>query len=416
MGTLDNLKKMTGNDDVYQLSSSGTGAGNAGPEEKNTAAGGDGSPAAGKAGGANGPAETADAGGGNPNTRTDGGGKQPSPASAEDYESKAAAGAGRLEDWKPSTEPPKYEDIPEPPKRGLSMKEMYEKLNPGMSEEEIKKKERGMRIERLFKAIGDGISAIAALNATGKGALNTFFAKDSLTAGQNKRMEEWKRKVEGYRKGLYEAQMQDAENAEKDYKTRLEYVKAKNGAAGKLADFNLKLENLGRQAQKDAVNAYIALMQKKITQEQFDERMKELKRHNKVTEALGAGHLGVARQNAATNRKRFEHQKEKDEKDESTRYETYVNPKTGERTVLDTKAKDYYGQKRKLSQEYGDVYRDLLHDKKGRNTGESRINPNPSNERIDAVMAWHREDGPGGIDPKYLPKGKTTGKKLGVKW
>lgn len=482
MGTLDDLKKMTGNDDVYQSSSGKQGGGNSVPVKNNLPDGGKGGPATGTTDGASASGGVPDAhagtgGGTTGSTKNSGGtGKQPEdgealfdrkikdvneetlrhlrekrrgiqgidstlpdsgvlpevnvaaaekkakpgkeqPAGgAQVYERKAAAAAGRLENWKPSTEAPKYEDIPEPPKRNMSMKEMYEKLNPGMSEEEIKKKERGMRIERLFNAIGDGISAIAALNATKKGALNTFFAKDSLSARQQKRMDEWKKKVEAYRKGLYEAQMQDAENAEKDYKARLEYVKAKNGLEGKLADFNLKLENLGRQGQKDAMNAYIALMQKEMTQTQFKERMEELKRHNKEMEDLGAGRLGVAKENAATSRARQERQAGKDDREESTRHETYVNPKTGERTVLDTKAKDYYGQKRKLSQEYGDVYRDQLHDKKGRNTGKSRVNTNPSNARVDAVMARHRVDGPGGIDPKYLPKGKTTGVKLGVKW
>lgn len=420
MSTLDDLKKMTGAGDIYRFSSGEAGENNTEPGQNNPHAGGNGA-----LGGSQLPKdasrqneaadgqtaekaefeknldkrindqtlqhlkekESSSSGKTEGNTPQQDGGTLPEvnvkaerkgQPDARYYEQKAATLTDRLANMKGTAEAPKYEDIPEPPKRKVSLSEIYKALNPGMSDEEQAKVKKRERRESLFNGIADAISAIAALRGTGEGAINTFYAKNTLSAAQKRRMEQWAQKVAAYNKGLYDAQMKDADLADKDYRARLEYVNARNALKDKLAGFGLKLDDFGRQGIKDAIQAYIDLMGKKITHEQFKTRMDELSRHNKATESLGRGRLDVARENADTSRGRFNHQVSKDAEENASNSITVYDPKTNE-PVTFSKKKDganYIQKAGKWMTDRGHKFT------KPNKWGISEDNPNPSESEI----------------------------------
>lgn len=68
-------------------------------------------------------------------------------------------------------------------------------LNQPPSQEELERERKRARRSAIFSAIGDGVSALANLYFTSKGAISTYDPKSSMTAQVN---DQWKRYLEDY--------------------------------------------------------------------------------------------------------------------------------------------------------------------------------------------------------------------------
>ena len=102
--------------------------------------------------------------------------------------------------------------------RKMSYKEMYQALNPYKppTEEELEKQRKKERRQKIFAAIGDGISALSNLYFTTKGAPNMYNPNNSQQAEVKDRWDKLKQErdqhMREYTEGLMKAQALDDEN------------------------------------------------------------------------------------------------------------------------------------------------------------------------------------------------------------
>ena len=93
--------------------------------------------------------------------------------------------------------------------------ELYEKLYPKPDPEQLKKDAKRARTRNIIAALGDGISAIANLHYTTKGAPNMYDGKSTLTAKSqakyDKLMQDYKDNLDKYRQGQLKAEQLDKE-------------------------------------------------------------------------------------------------------------------------------------------------------------------------------------------------------------
>ena len=105
-------------------------------------------------------------------------------------------------------------------KKTLSYSELYELLNPEPDEEQQKKKENRARANNAIAALGDGISALANLHYTAKGAPSMYDGKNTLTAKSQARydklVKDYKDNLEKYRQGQLKARQLDDEHNERE--------------------------------------------------------------------------------------------------------------------------------------------------------------------------------------------------------
>lgn len=101
--------------------------------------------------------------------------------------------------------------------------ELYEKLYPKPDTEQLKKNAKHARTRNIIAALGDGISAIANLHYTTKGAPNMYDGKSTLTAKSQARydklMQDYKDNLDKYKQGRLKAEQLDKEwdyRAERD--------------------------------------------------------------------------------------------------------------------------------------------------------------------------------------------------------
>lgn len=165
-----------------------------------------------------------------------------------------------------------------PVKKQLSYREMYEKLNPQPTAEELEKRRKKEKREKLWASIGDGLNALSAmanLYYTTKGAPNMYKHTDSLSAKAKERWEklqkEFDAKDQAYAAGIMKARQLDEATAENEKKWKRLFDKDKEDAERKKKAADLA----AKKAADD--NKY------------KQDRLEEQKRHNKETEAAAKG-------------------------------------------------------------------------------------------------------------------------------
>lgn len=155
-------------------------------------------------------------------------------------------------------------------RRTLSYKEMFEIFNPKPNPEQLKKDAKRARTRNIISALGDGISALANLHYTTKGAPNMYDGKNNLSeksqARYDKLMQDYMDNLEKYRQGRLKAEQMDREwdfrqqqadraqdNADKAHqlnKDKIEYDKEKDEKDfnEKKRQFDANLQRLKQQA------------------------------------------------------------------------------------------------------------------------------------------------------------------------
>lgn len=207
--------------------------------------------------------------------------------------------------------------IPEKERR-MSYVDMFKQLNPYQppTQEELEKERKKEKRERMFAAIGDGISALSNLYFTTQYAPNMYNPENS----QSKRVEsKWEKlrqdrdaQMNAYIKNLMAAQQADDENAENERKWQrqlgidaynqkkdadaLQYKKDRDNVKDdqwqksydqKADQFETTTE-IKKAAQKEAERSHRANEGLKGAQ------IAEAGRHNRVSEAQGAARISQA--------------------------------------------------------------------------------------------------------------------------
>ena len=163
--------------------------------------------------------------------------------------------------------------------------EMYEKLNPKPSDAELEAERKRQRRNAVIAAIGDGISALANLHYTGKGALNSYDPRQGLSAKLQERYDklnaERRAHDKEWRAGYVRAQALDQQATAA--KKREEGLLAKLRQQRELADEARKLKERAQEHRED---------NDRIRQQQKDQ---EIAIKNKVAADKAAGRGGYAR-------------------------------------------------------------------------------------------------------------------------
>lgn len=113
-------------------------------------------------------------------------------------------------------QPPEAAPPAKAPERKMSYVEMFQKMSPYKppTEEELEKERKREKREKIFAAIGDGISALSNLYFTTHGAPNAFDPKNSLSAKAQERWEKLKKERDENGRYYTAAYMQAMKNDE----------------------------------------------------------------------------------------------------------------------------------------------------------------------------------------------------------
>lgn len=173
----------------------------------------------------------------------------------------------------------------------MSYQRLYGLLNPQPTQEELEKRRRKEKREKLFASIGDGLNAlssIANLYYTTKGAPDMYKPKESLSDKERDRWErlhkEFDAKGKEYAAGMERARRLDDEAANDRKKWKLYFAKEKAARDAQAAA-------LKRQAAKDAADKKY----KDAMVQLGKDKLEATKNHNKNMEQIAA-------QNAQSNR------------------------------------------------------------------------------------------------------------------
>ena len=153
---------------------------------------------------------------------------------------------------------------------GLSYVELYNKLNPyeEQSDEDKKKERKKQRRERLFAAIGDGISALSNLFFTTKGAPSMVDGKTTMTGAVKARHEQLAKEREAkktaYFNGYMKARQMDEQRADTERKWNRQ--QAIDEANARKAEEEKKRKDSIAEAQ---ANKYEAQANKDVAQAAF---------------------------------------------------------------------------------------------------------------------------------------------------
>lgn len=160
--------------------------------------------------------------------------------------------------------------------------ELYEKLYPKPDTEQLKKNAKHARTRNIIAALGDGISAIANLHYTTKGAPNMYDGKSTLTAKSQARydklMQDYKDNLDKYKQGQLKAEQLD-----KEWNHRAEREKVADEHWDK--DYTYR-ENRDNQSQENWKKTYD--LQKQTQQDNKQFRQDQIDAQNKRTEAARA--------------------------------------------------------------------------------------------------------------------------------
>ncbi len=173
----------------------------------------------------------------------------------------------------------------------MSYQKLYGLLNPQPTQEELEKRRKKEKREKLFASIGDGLNAlssIANLYYTTKGAPNMYKPKESLSDKERDRWErlhkEFDAKGKEYAAGMERARRLDDEAANDRKKWKLYFAKEKAARDAQAAA-------LKRQAAKDAADKEYKNNMVKLKEDDLNAK----KEHNARMEQIAA-------QNAQSNR------------------------------------------------------------------------------------------------------------------
>lgn len=167
--------------------------------------------------------------------------------------------------------------------------ELYEKLYPKPDTEQLKKNAKHARTRNIIAALGDGISAIANLHYTTKGAPNMYDGKNTLSeksqARYDKLMQDYKDNLDKYKQGQLKAEQLD-----KEWNHRAEREKVADDQWNKSHQLGLdKFEyQKGRdnQSQENWKKTYD--LQKQTQQDNKQFRQDQIDAQNRRTEAARA--------------------------------------------------------------------------------------------------------------------------------
>lgn len=218
----------------------------------------------------------------------------------------------------PPPEQPKTPAKPEKERR-MSYVDILKQLNPYQppTQEELEKERKKEKRERMFAAIGDGISALSNLYFTTQYAPNMYnhenSQSDKVRSKWDKLRADRDAQMNAYIKNLMAAQQADDENAENERKWQrqlgidaynqqkddeeFQYKKERDGVKDdqwqksydqKADQFETTI-GIKKDAQKETERSHRANEGLKGAQ------IKEAKRHNSVTEAQGAERIAISR-------------------------------------------------------------------------------------------------------------------------
>lgn len=218
----------------------------------------------------------------------------------------------------PPPEQPKTPAKPEKERR-MSYVDMFKQLNPYQppTQEELEKERKKEKRERMFAAIGDGISALSNLYFTTQYAPNMYnhenSQSDKVRSKWDKLRADRDAQMNAYIKNLMAAQQADDENAENERRWQrqlginaynqqkddeeFQYKKERDGVKDdqwqksydQKADQFETTTGIKKDAQKETERSHKANEGLKGAQ------IKEAKRHNSVTEAQGAERIAISR-------------------------------------------------------------------------------------------------------------------------
>ena len=214
----------------------------------------------------------------------------------------------------------------------MSYEELWERMHPQPTQEELERERKRERREKVFAAIGDGISALSNLYFTSQGAPNMYDGRQGASKRARERWDklaaERKAAREAYVQGKMRARQMDEEQrradaAEREKAVRLNFDLWKGGD-----DAQRAWADLYRKQQKDAHDRELG-----------KGRLEEQKRHNKEAEANGRRANSIDAGRLALARKQFGYEQERD-KDEDM-HGIAVQTNDGSTAVINVKKRNW---------------------------------------------------------------------------
>lgn len=199
---------------------------------------------------------------------------------------------------------PKTEESTENPR--MSYVEMYQRLNPFQppTEEDLEKERKKAKREKIFAAIGDGISALSNLYFTTQYAPNMYNHENAQSAKVERKWQQLQAdrdaQINAYIRNLMAAQQADDDREDKDrnWKRQIgmdEYNKDRNKVKDKQwkDSYDQKEKqfkvNVGLKEKDQAERA----RHNQVTEGLTGAQVGETRRHHRVTEAQGAQRLAM---------------------------------------------------------------------------------------------------------------------------
>jgi hypothetical protein len=199
---------------------------------------------------------------------------------------------------------PKPEEPTENPR--MSYVEMYQRLNPFQppTEEDLEKERKKAKREKIFAAIGDGISALSNLYFTTRYAPNMYNHENAQSAKVERKWQQLQAdrdaQMNAYIRNLMAAQQADDDREDKDrnwkrqigmdeYNKDRDEVKDKQWQDSYDQKENQFKVNVGLKEKDQAERA----RHNKVTEGLTGAQLGETRRHHRVTEAQGAQRLAM---------------------------------------------------------------------------------------------------------------------------
>ena len=183
----------------------------------------------------------------------------------------------------------------------MSYQKLYGLLNPQPTQEELEKRRKKEKREKLFASIGDGLhalSSIANLYYTAKGAPDMYKPKESLSDKERDRWErlhkEFDAKGKEYAAGMERARRLDDEAANDRKKWKLYFAKEKAARDAQAAA--LKRQTAKDAEDKEYKNKMVKLKEDGLAaQKKHNTRMEQIAAQNAQSNRIRASRSGGGR-------------------------------------------------------------------------------------------------------------------------
>lgn len=183
---------------------------------------------------------------------------------------------------------PKPEEPTENPR--MSYVEMYQRLNPFQppTEEDLEKERKKAKREKIFAAIGDGISALSNLYFTTRYAPNMYNHENAQSAKVERKWQQLQAdrdaQMNAYIRNLMAAQQADDDREDKDRNWKRQIG---------MDEYNKDRDKVKDKQWKDSYDQKDKQFKENMT---FKEKQQtETARHNKATEGIAGAQLGETR-------------------------------------------------------------------------------------------------------------------------